>query len=536
MNNRKLFTLCLLSAPALSLSVFSQKTVQKPNIILILADDMGYSDIGCFGSEIKTPNLDSLAGQGVRFTQFYNASRSCPTRASLLTGLYQHQAGVGDMVADLGYPSYQGYLNNQCVTLGEALKVNGYNTYMSGKWHVGGRPEVHPLKRGFDRYFGLIDGAGSYYKPIAYRANMAPVRWMLDDKDFFPSDTGFYLTDAITDNALSFINNESVNREPFFLYIAYTSPHWPLHALPEDIAKYRGKYMEGWDVLREERYQRMLAMGIIDPSSKLSPKDEASPDWESLSPEDKKMWDLRMAVYAAMIDRMDQNIGRIIEKLKQSGELKNTLIIFLSDNGGCHENTRNQKAFLQATGETGTRNSFDAIEIPWANVSNTPFRMFKHWVHEGGISTSFIASYREKINIGTISRQPGHIIDLMPTLLDFAGGKYPETFKGNEILPMEGVSLLPALMGRELKREGPLFWEHEGNRAMRSGDWKLVSAYNYSAKKFKVWELYDLKNDRSELTDLSRKFPEKTKQMIDQYNSWADRVGVVPKEVIDNRK
>jgi arylsulfatase A-like enzyme len=288
----KLFTVCLLSAPALSLSTFCQKTEQKPNIILILADDMGYSDIGCFGSEIKTPNLDRLASQGVRFTQFYNASRSCPTRASLLTGLYQHQAGVGDMVNDLGYPSYQGYLNTQCITLGEALKINGYNTYMSGKWHVGNRPETLPLKRGFDRYFGLIDGAGSYFQRIAYRANSPAPRWMSDDADFNPPDSGFYMTDAITDNALSFIKNESSNKEPFFLYLAYTSPHWPLHALPEDIAKYRGKYMKGWEILRKERYQRMIQMGIIDPSAKLSPKDEASPDWENLSSEEKKMWDL----------------------------------------------------------------------------------------------------------------------------------------------------------------------------------------------------------------------------------------------------
>jgi arylsulfatase A-like enzyme len=535
MKKKKLLTACLLSVPALSLSVFCQKTEQKPNIILIMADDMGYSDIGCFGSEIKTPNLDRLASQGVRFTQFYNASRSCPTRASLLTGLYQHQAGVGDMVNNLGYPSYQGYLNNQCVTLGEALKLNGYNTYMSGKWHVGNRPETLPRKRGFDRYFGLIDGAGSYFERIAYRANSPAPRWMSDDVDFNPPDSGFYMTDAITDNALSFIKDESGNREPFFLYLAYTSPHWPLHALPEDIAKYRGKYLTGWEVLRKERYKRMLEMGIIEASAKLSPKDADSPDWESLSADEKKMWDLRMAVYAAMIDRMDQNIGRVIEQLKQTGELKNTLIIFLSDNGGCHENTTNQRNFLKATGETGTKNSFDAVEIPWANVSNTPFRMFKHWVHEGGISTSFIACYPEKIRGGTISRQPGHIIDLMPTLLDLAGGKYPEIFKGNKILPMEGISLVPAFGGKELKRENPLFWEHEGNRAMRSGDWKLVSAYDYTAKKFKVWELYDLKNDRSELSDLSIKNPEKAKQMIDQYNKWSARTGVVPKEVIDNR-
>jgi len=514
----------------------SEQPLKNPNIVLIMADDMGYSDIGCFGSEIKTPNLDRLASQGVRFTQFYNASRSCPTRASLLTGLYQHQAGIGDMVGNLGYPSYQGYLNNQCVTLAEALKYNGYNTYMSGKWHVGARPEVHPLKRGFDRYFGLIDGAGSYYRPIAYRPNMSPVRWMLDDKDFFPPDTGFYFTDAVGDYALSFLGDETRKEEPFFLYMAFTAPHWPLHALPEDIEKYRGKYMEGWDNLRQERYKRMLELGIIDPSTRLSPRNEASPDWNSLSEDEKKMWDLRMAVYAAMVDRLDQNIGKVISRLENMNELDNTLIIFLADNGGCHESTRGQKRFLECKGETGTPDSFDAYEIPWANASNTPFRMFKHWVHEGGISTPFIAYFPGHINDGQIIYQPGHIIDIMPTLLDFAGGTYPEKLNGNIIQQMEGTSLVPAMKGKVIVRKNPLFWEHEGNRAMRSGDWKLVSVYNNSSKKFKEWELYDLKKDRSELDDLSGKYPERTSQMIDQYNQWAERAGVVSKEIIDQKK
>ena len=536
MRNKKYITFCLLGAPVFAFNTFAQKAVARPNIILILADDMGYSDIGCFGSEILTPNLDSLATRGVRMTQFYNASRSCPTRASLLTGLYQHQAGIGDMVADLGYPSYQGYLNNQCVTIAEALKSNGYNTYMSGKWHVGARPETRPRKRGFDRFFGIVDGGGSYFERIAYRIKQSVPLWMLDEKDYIPPDTGFYLTNAITDHAISFLNEESGKKEPFFLYLAFTAPHWPLHALPEDIAKYRGNYMKGWEVLRQERYQRMLKLGIIDSKAKLSPRDEKSPEWESLSLEEKMMWDLRMAVYAAMIDCMDQNIGRVLDQLKKMGEMDNTLILFLSDNGGCHEATKNQGNYIRTTGETGTRNSFDAYEIPWANASNTPFRMFKHWVHEGGISTPFIACFPEKLKAGKIVSFPGHITDIMPTLLDFAGGKYPESYNGNRILPMEGISLVSALEGKRLKRENPVFWEHEGNRAVREGDWKLVSAYDYAAKKFKTWELYDLKNDRSELNDMTGEFPEKTEKMIEEYNKWADRVGVVPRETLDKRK
>ncbi|HOO98657.1 MAG TPA: arylsulfatase [Bacteroidales bacterium] len=513
----------------------SERPSEKPNLILILADDMGYSDLGCFGSEIRTPNLDRLAKQGLRMTQFYNASRSCPTRASLLTGLYQHQAGVGDMVSNLGYPSYQGYLNDKCATLAEALKIAGYNTYMSGKWHVGKREGVHPLDRGFDRFFGLIDGGGSYFRRIAYRPNNPVPLWTNEREEYWPPDSGFYLTDAITDHALRFIEDGLKSTEPFFLYLAYTAPHWPLHALPEDIERYRGKYLSGWDELRKERYNRMLQMGIIDPSMKLSPRDERSPDWNTLSDEQKQLWDLRMAVYAAMIDRMDQNIGRVVNNLAESGELDNTLIIFISDNGGCHESTKNQAAFLKVTGETGTPDSFDAYEYPWANASNTPFRMFKHWVHEGGISTPFIAFCPEMIKGGMVSSQTGHIIDIMPTLLDAAGGEYPEEIRGNDVPPMEGISLLPVFKGKALKRKAPLFWEHEGNRAVRDGDWKLVSAYDYSKKQFKSWELYNIKNDRSELKDLSEEFPEQKEKMIMQFNSWSERAGVVSKKIIDSK-
>ncbi|MCU0456155.1 MAG: arylsulfatase [Bacteroidales bacterium] len=513
----------------------TERVSEKPNIILILADDMGYSDLGCFGSEIKTPNLDRLASQGIRMTQFYNASRSCPTRASLLTGLYQHQAGVGDMVSDLGYPSYQGYLNNQCVTLAQALKPAGYNTYMSGKWHVGKQEGVHPLDRGFDRFFGLVDGGGSYFRRIAYRPNSPVPLWTKEREEYFPPDSGFYLTDAITDHALEYISEGASQEKPFFLYLAYTAPHWPLHALPEDIERYRGKYMSGWDELRKERYVRMLEMGIIDSTMKLSPRDERSPGWNTLPEEQKKIWDLRMAVYAAMIDRMDQNIGRVVNSLAELGELENTLIIFLSDNGGCHESTKSQAAFLKVKGETGTPDSFDAYEYPWANASNTPFRMFKHWVHEGGISTPFIAYYPAIIKGGTISGQTGHIIDIMPTLLDLAGGTYPGKLGDNEVIPMEGTSLLPVFRGKTVKRKTSLFWEHEGNRAMRDGDWKLVSAYDYSKRKFMEWELYNIKDDRSELNDLSGQFPERKEKMIMQFDQWSRRAGVISKEIIDSK-
>ena len=507
-----------------------KKSELRPNIVLILADDMGYSDIGCFGSEIPTPNLDRLAKKGVRFSQFYNAGRCCPSRASLLTGLYQHQAGVGDMVNDKGVPAYQGYLNTSSVTLAEVMKLNGYNTYMSGKWHVGNRTETLPRQRGFDRYFGLIDGASSYFESIPYRTNQKATRLMFDDADFYPPKQGFYMTNAITDYALNFLEEEKPKEQPFFLYMAYTAPHWPLHALPEDIAKYRGKYLKGWDVMRAERFGRMQKMGLIDATCKLSPGDENSPDWNSLNSEEKKMWDLRMSVYAAMIDRLDQNIGRIIAQLEKMGELNNTLILFLADNGGCHEVIKNEGNYIRTTGETGTANSFDSYEFPWANVSNTPFRKYKHWVHEGGISTPFIAFYPEKIKGGKLVTQTvGHITDLMPTFIDFAEGTYPQNFKGNKITPMEGISLRAAFSGKKLEREKPLFWEHEGNRAIRKGDWKLVAQYNNEAKKYMPWELYNLKNDRSELNNVISENPEIENQMVKEYEKWASRVGVIQK-------
>ncbi|HEX2976532.1 MAG TPA: sulfatase-like hydrolase/transferase, partial [Bacteroidales bacterium] len=328
-------------------------------------------------------------------------------------------------------------------------------------------------------------------------------------------------------NAVEFLANGDLGK-PFFLYLSFTAPHWPLHALPEDIARYRGKYMEGWDVIRQKRYRKQIQAGIIDPSTKLSDRYEGVPDWQKLNYDDKKMWDLRMAVYAAMIDRMDQAIGRVLEKVRSMGESQNTVIIFLADNGGCHEVVKNKGNYIKTTGETGTEASFDSYEIPWANVSNTPFRMFKHWVHEGGISTPFILSWPASVKTAKIINEPAHITDLMPTILEIAGGKYPETYNGNDILPMEGISLVPLFRGKELKRDKPIFWEHEGNRAVRLGDWKLVSSYNTTAKKYKEWELYNVKADRSELNDLSHINPEMKYRLIEEYCNWAERVGVMP--------
>jgi arylsulfatase A-like enzyme len=500
-------------------------TDKRPNIIIILADDMGYSDIGCFGSETQTPNIDAMAKGGLRMTQFYNASRCCPTRASLLTGLYQHQVGVGDMMNTRAESAYQGYLNQNCVTIAEALKTGGYNTYMAGKWHVGQSPDHWPVKRGFDRYFGLIDGASSYFKPtMPYRPNQK-LTIALDDKEFTPGPN-WYSTNAYADYALKFIESNQGTNKPFFLYMAFTSPHWPIQALPEDIAKYKGKYMKGWDKLRAERLARQKAMGILAPDQQLSPRDNNVPEWDSLTPEQKEQFDTKMAVYAAMVDRMDQNIGRIRAKLKELHQDQNTVIMFLSDNGASNESIKGPgftPAVLEASKKDASDpTSFTSYESLGANVSDTPFRLFKHWEYEGGTATPFIAYYPGVIKPGSLVSQPAHIIDLMATCLDLAKTPYPKTYKGNTITPLEGISLVPVFKGETWKGHNGLFFEHEGNRAVRQGDWKLVSQ-----KPLNKWELYNIKTDRSELNDVSAQHPDKVNELIAMYNEWATRAGVI---------
>ncbi len=506
-----------------------QPGLAQPNIILILADDMGYSDIGCFGSEIQTPNLDRLARNGLRMTQFYNASRCCPTRASLLTGLYPHQAGVGDMVGDRGQAAYQGYLNQQCVTIAEALRPAGYRTYMAGKWHVGTTPDHWPVKRGFDRYFGLIDGASSYFNNHPYRPNQT-LTTVLDDRPVTPGPD-YYATNAYADYALQFIDG-TPKSSPFFLYLAFTAPHWPLHALPQDVARYRGKYAGGWDQIREARFSRMKKLGILDPNTALSPRDSTIPAWTTLSEMEKARWTDDMATYAAMIDRMDQNIGRVLARLRERGEDKNTIILFLSDNGASHE-TISGNGFLPRIVErsklpASDTASFAAYGRRGANVSNTPFRLYKHWEYEGGTATSFVAYGPSVVKPGQISHQPGHVTDLMATCLDLAGATYPHTYKGHAITPTEGISLVPLLKGQsrpDQSRPDPdaLYFEHEGNRAIRQGNWKLVSTYPADR-----WALYNLKTDRTELRDLSQQQPQRVRQMAALYDAWAKRAGVIP--------
>lgn len=520
---------------------------RKPNILLILNDDMGYSDIGCYGGEVDTPNLDRLATNGIRFSQFYNTARCSPSRASLLTGLHPHQTGIGVLTYNMGPEGYAGNLNRRCVTIAEALKASGYRSYLSGKWHVAGNltqpTDSWPLQRGFDEFYGTIIGAGSFYDPNTLTRGNTNI-------EHEAKEPGFFYTDAISDNAVEFIRRHQREHagKPFFEYVAYTAPHWPLHAHEEDIAKYKGRFDAGWDKLREERLERLVKSGILDQAWALTDRDPTQPAWTQAQ---HKEWLLRcMEVYAAQIDRMDQGIGRILRALEETGQLENTLVIFLSDNGACaedipdnltvdelvdklmiaKEHTRSGEPVRFGNDPSlmpGPENTYQSYGRAWANLSNSPFRLYKHWIHEGGISTPLIMHWPAgSAQRNVIRHTPGYLPDIMATVLEVTGTPYPQEWQGQKIEPLEGHSLLPAL-DRELPGRPPMFWEHEGNAAVRIGKWKLVRKYP------DPWELYDMELDRTELNDVAAQHPDRVKDMLAQYDAWARRCGVIPKERID---
>lgn len=561
-------SLCFTLVIGIAARAAAQKQPQAPNIILILSDDMGYSDIGCYGSEIKTPNLDQLAAGGLRYTHFYNASRCCPSRAALLTGLYPHQAGLGWMTAkDHNLPGYGGELNKSSVTLAEVLKTAGYQTFITGKWHVAkdavesGEKYNWPIQRGFDKFYGIILGAANYYDPGTLCRNNTLIT-PFTDQEYQPSS--YYFTDAISDNSVKYIQ-ERDKQKPFFMYVAYTAAHWPMQAPESAINKYKGVYDKGWDAIRTQRFAKMKRLGVLDANAELSPADNDT--WEKEP--NKPAMARRMETYAAMIDVMDQGIGRIIAELKKEGLYDNTIILFMQDNGACAETigagptkpsapdpsklvplkkdeiqylnkpliTRDGRVVMQGDAVmAGPADTYVAYLKQWANVSNTPFRLYKHWVHEGGISTPLIVHWTNGIAArGVIRKQVGHFIDLMPTICQLAGSSYPADFKGNKITPEAGISLVPTFTNKPVSRDA-LYWEHEMNRAVCMGKWKLVNTAEmsdggYGTWKYyttQTWELYDMDTDRSELHNLAAKHPEIVVKMAAMWQSYADSHNVFP--------
>jgi len=563
---RFLATPCLVAAlfTPVSLNAQAPTTAQssrRPNVIIILADDMGFSDIGCYGGEIHTPALDQLAREGVRFTQFYNMARCCPTRASILTGLYPHQTGLGHMNQNHGRPGYEGELNDHCVTIAEALRQSGYRTGMVGKWHlcrlniarapgeqqkamlafendtpISPSTDNWPTHRGFEEFWGTIPGVDSFYDPYGLVHNDEPIR---------PDRADFYYTDFITDHTIEMIDRYARDENPFFLYVAYTAPHWPMQARDEDIKRYSDTYKVGWDAIREERFSRLIELGMVKKEWGLSPRASAKSlndgasavgPWEDAKAKD---WQAqRMAVYAGMIECMDRGVGRIAATLRKAGIDDNTLIVFLSDNGACQENVRpewydipdrtrdGRKIHVGNRPEhaPGPETVYQSYGPAWANASNTPFRRFKHFTEEGGISAPCIVRWPAgRLEPGRIEKKHvGNVLDLMPTILAAAGAIYPKDYQGRPIPPAEGRNLLPVLRGTPSFDRGALCWEHEGNRAVRIGDWKLVAPHR------EPWRLYHMTEDRTELHDVAKDHLEKVAELKAAYEAWANRCGVQP--------
>jgi arylsulfatase len=548
----------VVSAGALLAGACSSDNIKKnrrPNILIILADDMGYSDMGCYGGEIETPNLDKLAQNGLRFSHFYNAGRSCPTRASLLTGLYPHQAGVGRMTFDDGLPGYRGTMTHNGVTIAEVLRDAGYQTGMVGKWHVAETPlhpdqrqwlahqvqydefapiDNYPTRRGFQQFYGTVYGVVDYFDPFSLVNGETPVTGVPE---------GYYSTIALADSASAYIDRYANSEKPFFLYLAFHSPHWPLHALPEDIAKYENTYKAGWEIIRNARYERIRQKGIFGDTTGLRLSPRQFTDLWSENPD--SAWDAHaMAVHAAMVHRMDSEIGKVIHTLERSGELDNTLILFLTDNGCSNESPQfytageNDRPAELRNGAPviyprkkevlpGSQNVWSGIGAKWANVANTPFRFWKAIMYEGGICTPAIAYWQAglKAKRGSVTDEPCHVMDIMATCIDIAGAEYPATYNGNTIIPLEGVSFLPVLQtGRYDRRHEVIGFEHFREKAMISSDrWKIVQRPGRN-----VWKLYNLNTDRTELYDLSELYPEKLEEMVGKYAEWTERCCVIP--------
>ena len=479
---------CLLGAISLS------RATERPNVIIVMVDDMGYSDLGCYGGEIKTPNLDKLTQGGLRFRRFYNTGKCHSSRVTLLSGLHSYQAGNAGRDGTVK-------LHNKDVargvTIAQVLRRAGYYTAVSGKWHI--TPE--PKALGFDRSFGFLNGyIGDYF---------ASRKLLLDGQEY--TGRKAYITDLITEYGIEFIEEAKNKKKPFLLYLPYNAPHYPLQAPPEEIDKYRGTYRQGWLTVRERRLEKMKKLGLVGKDWVPAAPDEANlRDWRSLSEEDQDYQDLLMATYAGMIDRIDQNIGRLVEKLKDLGAYENTLILFFSDNGAEQATMLRARELYERSIPTTQGNSFTTVGADWAFVSNTPYRLFKTHMHEGGIISPCIAHWPQGMSLpgGTIDHQNVfHLMDIMPTIVELCGATYPERFEGRTIESMNGVSMAPAFKGKTAVRDGGIYQMFGQNRAYRLGDWKVVS------KGFSRWELYDMKSDPTEQNNLAAQLPEKVEEL-----------------------
>lgn len=556
MNNTWFLFLIAIALSGCSSSVGQNNEGGRPNIVIIMADDLGFSDVGCYGGEVQTPSINRLAENGIRFTQFYNGSRCCPSRASLMTGLYPHVAGVGAMTHDNKTPGYRGYLTENTVTIAELLAEAGYHTGMVGKWHISQTQPLeeeaqlkwlahqlnretfspvdqYPARRGFEKYYGNIWGVVDFFDPFSLVNGTEPVRSVSQD---------YYHTTAVGDSAVAYVEAFTSDDKPFFLYVAHTAPHWPLHALEEDIRKYENTYKAGWEAIRKARYERMIRMGLLDEqTAPLSPWMFPDNKWEANK---HKEFDARaMAVHAAMIDRMDQTIGKLLKTLEEKGELDNTIIFFLSDNGASSERPSRYGPGFDRAGSTrdGRRVAFpvekDVLPGPqevhagigpeWASVGNTPFRYYKGKLHEGGMATPFIVHWPDKVkNRGAISRHPAHIMDIMATCLEISGVSYPEIFQGRKITPIAGKSFAGAILDKKQEEHGVLFWEHLGAAALRQGNWKLVRPGMKGA-----WELYDIAKDRTEVNNLAAQHPDRVLSMAKTWEKMAQEQNVFPSPV-----
>ena len=510
---------------AISTSQVNGDESKRPNILLILCDDLGYSDLGCYGGDIRTPQLDRLAANGMRFTQFYNCAVCVTTRSALLTGLYPRQAR-------------RPRLRTNMLTLGEAMQRAGYATSLTGKWHLGSSAPLRPIDRGFGEFYGLLDGCCNFFNPaqrdpVFYNGGRLRA-FAHNEKRITSFPKGYYTTDAFSDHAIESIKNFAKGDKPFFVHLCYTAPHFPLHAFPEDIEPYRGRYSDGYQAMRERRHLKQKEIGLFNKLPKLSAAENKKgdfrydydvPDWKSISDSERKREIARMETYAAMVDRMDRGIGRVLDALDEANVADNTIVMFLSDNGGCatwpNQRKGQEDAFVEFNKDVpvGDGRGYEFAGKGWGWAQNVPFRQFKTWCYEGGIATPMIVRWPGHVAPGAITHQVGHIIDFMPTLLELAKSDYPKQFKGNQLLPVEGKSLVPIFHGKQREGHASLIWELFGNRAIRQADWKLV--WGASEKR---WELYDMATDRSETNNLAAKYPERVAAMSADWEAWRKHV------------